>query len=70
MRLKLILGCLAIATMLSGCQTGRADSPAWRATAPESVQRDHYQGICLDKGYGLGTDKMEACIRGKPRYKY
>ena len=49
-----------------GGTIGSPGSPAWQSTAPASVQRDYYQGICLDKGYGLGTKKMEACIRGKP----
>ena len=66
---KLVLGSMLSAIVLSGCSggIGRAGSPAWKVSAPDSVQRDYYQGICLDKGYDLGTKKMEACIRGKPR---
>ena len=60
--LALLLFCLTAC----GGTIGFPGSPAWQSTAPASVQRDYYQGICLDKGYGLGTKKMEACIRGKP----
>ena len=69
MKISLVFGAMLSASVISGCMDGGigfAGSPAWNASAPESVQRDYYQGICLDKGYDLGTDKMEACIRGKP----
>ena len=36
------------------------------ACASPTDWRNHYQGICLDKGYKLGTKNMEACIKGKP----
>ena len=67
---KYIILNIIILMGLSNCGTGgigMAGSPAWEMTAPESSKRAHYQAICLDKGYELGSSEMDVCIRGKPK---
>jgi hypothetical protein len=60
---------ITVFAFLAGCADGgigRQGSPAWKATADPLAQRQYYQGVCLDKGYKLGSNEMQACISGKP----
>jgi hypothetical protein len=56
--------------VLNGCQgggIGRAGSGAWRMTASPIEQENYYRGVCLDKGYSLGSPEIAACMASKPR---
>ena len=59
-----------ILALLAGCADGVLGvrgSPAWNMTASPEAKRNFYQFICMDeKGYRLGTQEMELCIRSEP----
>ena len=59
-----------ILALLVGCADGalgKRGSPAWNMTASPEAKREFYQFICMDeKGYRLGTQEMEICIRSEP----
>ncbi len=72
MALKILAGCLAIGTILSGCSTPEERAQAReraRAYEQQKIERreNGYKQACLEYGYAVGTPGFNQCVSSERR---
>ena len=72
MRLNVLIGCIAIITMLSGCLTPQeraaARKTAWEFEQREIKRRENsYKATCATYGYEVETPQFNQCVTTEKR---
>ncbi|MDA8987532.1 hypothetical protein N9H06_05330 [Planktomarina temperata] len=65
---KTLVGCLAIGTMLSGCENadgskGEIEGPIWHKYTPQHIKMEYFRKKCEGFGFTRGTEAMATCLK-------
>ena len=72
MRLNVLIGCMAIVTMLSGCSTPQERADAQKRDREYELRKieqreNSYKDACATYGYEVGTPQFNQCVTTERR---